>query len=491
MLDHLIEMSSRESRGGAKINRYWLPLERLTLDSIAIEGDDIWFYMTDFPTDFSPRKGIGQIKLKGSKVEFSQYVLSEFQREKPEGIRKRLEAVRLGLLSHEEALRRALADRIWRSIGQGIAAHDGHVWYGETEGTWLVKGNDKGASSIHAPKQQAFCKMNTKTNRVTKYLFPALEEDPSLGLFPFRLDLDPSGRRVWGTNQRIHAWIFDTATKKLKMLTIGKFAERKLLGPPFDSKTEELVIPAPEHLLRDVAVEPSGERGWLIDYNEALYLFDSEKGSILKYPLTGFCPIAVDLAPDGKVWCTSVAHERWQNLLPQDLKEEIRKGIYVGYILSLNPKENELTAYQISMGCLHPEGILAADRNEIWFGFSGAISGVDWGLSRFNPEENEGLTKVVAPQEVEDWRLAEYDTSEVEGEEISFRTFDIYPDQPVKHEYPQSYSTIISRHAPRQNFLFYSLEDRRRRTVRDLAQDSKGRIWFTTWGGGYVGALTL
>lgn len=470
VLDQMIEMSSRESLGGAKISRYWLPLERPTLDSITIEGDDIWFYISDSLTDFSHRRGIGQIKLKDSKVEFSQYVLSESQMEKPEEIQKRLEAVRLGLLSHEEALRRALADKICRSIGQGIAAHDGHVWYGETEGIWLVRRTDNGALGRPAPKKQAFCKMNTETHRVTKYLFSAPDEDPSLDLdlFPFRLDLDPSGRRVWGTNQRIHVWVFDTATNKLKVLKVGKFAEQKM---------EETVASVPEHLLRGVAVEPNGKRGWLIDNKGALYLFNVEDESLLKYPLTGFRPKAVDLAPDGKIWCTSVA------LAGVPVRDLHPPYVEIGYILSLDPSINELAAYAVPQGFLSPDGIFVTDKGEVWFGFGdGRYS--EGGLSKLNPEENKGLKMVITPEEEKAWELAEYDATETEGEEISPSTFEISPNQPIKREYRQEFQMYHY-----EGLLTYAIQ-RPNMTVRDLAQDSKGRIWFTTWGSGYVGVLT-
>jgi len=313
------------------------------------------------------------------------------------------------------------------------------------------------------PGRQALCKMDAKTHRVMKYLFPTLSE-VSQRLLPNKLELDQTGQRAWSATHGNSAWVFDTATNKLKIITIEEIGEIRV---------REHILHEPKHAFRDVAIEPNGERGWFIDThrtiepNGALYLFNTGDLSLLKYPLKGFRPLNSDLAPDGRIWLTATSP------IPVPVQTP-HPPIELGCILCLNPSTNELTTYLLPSGIPYPAGILATEKG-VWFGHEAGISCLD-------PEEAKGSKTFIAPEKPEEWKLAEYDATEAEGEEIQPNTFKLSPDKPIKEEEPpQEYHPTFY-----DKFAIYRIE-KMPVNVRDLTKDDRGRIWFTTRG--YIGVL--
>jgi len=428
-----------------RIHKYWLPFEEPpSPSSITVDGDDVWFWLSLFP----PSHNVGQIRLKDSEAEFNHYLL-------PSGREDRL----------------VIEDGIYklrmksREIGQGIAAYGGNLWYFEQEGAMrMVRTGYNSSRGETVPVRQALCKMDAKTHRVTKYLFPTSSE-VSLRLLPDRLELDQTGRRAWAATHGNSAWVFDTATNKLKIITIEEVSEIRI---------QEHVLHEPKHAFREVAIEPNGECGWFIDAhrtiepNGALYLFNTGDLSLLKYPLKNFRPLKSDLASDGRIWLTATSSI-------SVLVQTPHPPIEIGYILCLNPSTNELTTYLLPSGILHPAGILATDKKGVWFGHEGGISCLD-------SEEAKCSKTFIAPEKPEEWKLAEYDATEAEGEEIQPNTFKLFPDKPIKEEEPpQEYHPSFY-----DKFAIYRIE-RRPVNVRDLTKDDRGRIWFTTRG--YIGVL--
>ncbi|MFB0543283.1 MAG: hypothetical protein ACETVR_00730, partial [Candidatus Bathyarchaeia archaeon] len=338
-----------------KIHKYWLPFEDPpSTGSITVDGDDAWFYLWTHGLN-----SIGQLSLRDSEAEFNHYFLSSGREER---------------LIIEDGIYKLRMK--YGRIGSGIAAYGGNLWYFEKEETMRMirTGPDSGRGEL-IPVRQALCKMDAKTRRVTKYLFPSPGEMPQ-SLLPNRLELDQTGRRAWAANGN-NAWVFDTATNKLKTITMEEIAEIRV---------QEHVHREPKHAFLDVALEPDGERGWFIDAhrtieaNGALYLFNTEDLSLLKYPLKGFRPFKADLAPDGRIWLTATS--------PVSVPVQPRHPpIELGYILSFDPSTNELTTYLIPRGFPHPEGILATYGEEVWFGFEG--------ISRLDPKEAKGSKSVI------------------------------------------------------------------------------------------------
>ena len=440
-------MTLRDRRGWGKIIKYWLPFESSpSLDSISVDEGDVWFYIRWYHS-----QSIGQIRLRDSEAEFNHVIPFMGKRE--------------GVVSIEEGIYRV--KRSWRGLGQGIAAHNGYVWYGEREGVFRMRWRGPGSGSGSSiPEKQALCKMHAKTHKVTRFLFPSPEEIP-LDQLAYRLGLDPTGRRVWGATHSNKAWLFDISTNKLRVLTIGGDVEKR---------AEEHISRRPQHIFRDVAVEPKGERGWIADYIGALYLLNLEDESLLKYPFPGSHPRMVDLSPDGKVWFTSVG----QISIPGEDLHPPR--IELGYVHCLNPDTDMLYTYLVLHGFALPQGVLVTDEGEIWFGYGyGRYS--EGGISRLNPEKAKSSKKAITPEEPEEWGIEEYDVTEAEEEELHTNTFKITPDKPVKREYLHDFSRTGYK-----GFDTYEIE-RSHFTVRDLAQDSKGRIWFTTWRHGYIGVI--
>jgi len=424
-----------------KIHKYWLPFEDPpSTGSITVDGDDTWFYLSTHGLN-----SIGQISLRDSEAEFNHYFLSSGWEERyiiEDGIYKR--RMKYG------------------QIGSGIAAYGGNLWFFEKEETMRMirTGPDSGRGESISMRQ-ALCKMYAKTRRVTKYLFPSPSEMLQ-SLLPNRLKLDQTGRRAWAANGN-NAWIFDTATNKLKTITIEEIAEVRV---------QEHIHRISKHSFRDVAIEPDGERGWFIDAhrtveaNGALYLFNTEDLSLLKYPLKSFRPFKADLAPDGRIWLTATS--------PISLPDQpCHPPIELGYILCFDPSTNELTTYLLPRGLTHPEGILATG-GEVWVGSEG--------IYRLDPKEAKGSKTVITPEKPEEWKLAEYDSIEAEGGEIQPETFKLPPDKPIEYEPPLEYSPTFY-----VGFAIYRIE-RRPARVRDLTKDNQGRIWFTAKG--YIGLLT-
>ena len=184
--------------------RYWLPIPEPVLDSIAVDGDNVWFYMREYGAG-----GIGRINLKEMPHTFCQYLLGnpwydrEYREKMWEPETTGQDHPSMGSSTRREA-------EPYTFIGQAVAARAGSVWFGEArEGPEIPK-IKMGSRTIGGRSMlQALCSMNAGSDEVTRYSFALPERRPT---HPFRLDIDSSGRMIGGaTGATDVVWFFDNA----------------------------------------------------------------------------------------------------------------------------------------------------------------------------------------------------------------------------------------------------------------------------------------
>ena len=82
----------------------------------------------------------------------------------------------------------------------------------------------------------------------------------------------------------------------------------------------------------------------------------------------------------------------------------------------------------------------------------------------------------LTPIEQKDFTLLGLQVTEVSREEARCRSMELSREEPVTLVNREDYTVHLLGEATAQ--------------VKDLAQESRGQIWFTTWNKGYVGILT-
>ncbi len=507
-----LSMNRNENPDPVNITKYWLPSKLFPqfplshipwpsprvsfslrgiprMRSIAVDQDDVWFYMRLF------RFMIGQLQLKKSTATVHIYVVGlPYTGFDVDEYRKQIGP------SIEGQEKRQVPEphkREWQHVSEGITAAHGYVWYGVRRGRYQ-RNENRGHSRTSGhmtsvTEYQALCKLHGSTHRVTRYLFPLESEVP---LRTFHLKGDAQGRTLWGPANGNTGWIFDSQTHQLTAITIGGGTyEHKLASG--DTRVN------PVHVLRDVAVEPDGRRGWFMDSvsrlkerTSGLYRFTVAKEGLMKYPLPDLRPVSLDIAPDGKLWFTAVTHERarWpQNLFAQ-VRDLIHPSIRITSLHSLNPITNQLTTYRIPYTFDTPRGVLVDPTGDVWFTQRSLLHEGGCGVSKLQPQGNPESTTIVTPEEVTDWVLKRYTLSEVRGEKLIPQTFEVTPNQPGERN-PHAPPTTIPSHPykrtpdPTPCYLFNPIDPRLPEIAVDLAYDRKGRIWFTTRNG-YIGVLT-